>query len=204
MKYILYPVSAVLLFVCIFQFRKTNRMSSELEDKSEQLSEISRLFQIDPENENKSVVEAAQNIKDLQKEEINTKTLQIQELERQMKSMNAQLKKALSLNRNSSSLMIESQKQKKNLEDQIFKLQNELFAKDFKFRKSIVNHIQEIKSLQETMKREIKLADSAGYRRGMEQIMTRQRPDRKAPSNFIDEKNKEDSENLGQGNSPKY
>lgn len=204
MKYILYPVSAVLLFVCIFQFRKTNRMSSELEDKSEQLSEISRLFQIDPENENKSVVEAAQNIKDLQKEEINTKTLQIQELERQMKSMNAQLKKALSLNRNSSSLMIESQKQKKNLEDQIFKLQNELFAKDFKFRKSIANHIQEIKSLQETMKREIKLADSAGYRRGMEQIMTRQRPDRKAPSNFIDEKNKEDSENLGQGNSPKY
>ena len=204
MKYILYPVSAVLLFVCIFQFRKTNRMSSELEDKSEQLSEISRLFQIDPENENKSVVEAAQNIKDLQKEEINTKTLQIQELERQMKSMNAQLKNALSLNRNSSSLMIESQKQKKNLEDQIFKLQNELFAKDFKFRKSIANHIQEIKSLQETMKREIKLADSAGYRRGMEQIMTRQRPDRKAPSNFIDEKNKEDSENLGQGNSPKY
>ena len=178
-------------------------MSSELEDKSEQLSEISRLFQIDPENENKSVVEAAQNIKDLQKEEINTKTLQIQELERQMKSMNAQLKKALSLNRNSSSLMIESQKQKKNLEDQIFKLQNELFAKDFKFRKSIANHIQEIKSLQETMKREIKLADSAGYRRGMEQIMTRQRPDRKAPSIFIDEKNKEDSENLGQGNSPK-
>lgn len=204
MKYILYPVSAVLLFVCIFQFRKTNRMSSELEYKSEQLSEISRLFQIDPENENKSVVEAAQNIKDLQKEEINAKTLHIQELERQMKSMNAQLKKALSLNRNSSSLMIESQKQKKNLEDQIFKLQNELFAKDFKFRKSIANHIQEIKSLQETMKREIKLADSAGYRRGMEQIMTRQRPDRKAPSNFIDEKNKEDSENLGQGNSPKY
>ena len=204
MKYILYPVSAVLLFVCIFQFRKTNRMSSELEVKSEQLSEISRMFQIDPENENKSVVEAAQNIKDLQKEEINAKTLQIQELERQMKSMNAQLKKALSLNRNSSSLMIESQKQKKNLEDQIFKLQNELFAKDFKIRKSIANHIQEIKSLQETMKREIKLADSAGYRRGMEQIMTRQRPDRKAPSNFIDEKNKEDSENLGQGNSKKY
>ena len=204
MKYILYPVSAVLLFVCIFQFRKTNRMSSELEYKSEQLSEISQLFQIDPENENKSVVEAAQNIKDLQNEEINAKTLQIQELERQMKSMNAQLKKALSLNRNSSSLMIESQKQKKNLEDQIFKLQNELFAKDFKIRKSIANHIQEIKSLQETMTREIKLADSAGYRRGMEQIMTRQRPDRKAPSNFIDEKNKEDSENLGQGNSKKY
>ena len=109
------------------------------------------------------------------RDQLDSKTAKINESESQLKSMNTQLLKATSLNRNYSSIMMESQKQKQILKSQIANIQRNLLANESKLRETIQKHQKEITVLKEVVETKIKQADASGYRRGMSERMARRK-----------------------------
>ena len=175
MKYIFSTICATFLIVCTYQFIKISKLNAEIEIQNEKLNRIKEYFGISLENDsvsmNETILLRAKNLRD----QLDTKTAKINESESQLKSMNTQLLKATSLNRNYSSIMMESQKQKQILKSQIANIQRDLLANESKLRETIQKHQKEITVLKEVVETKIKQADASGYRRGMSERMARRK-----------------------------
>ncbi len=189
MKYIISTICAALLIVCTYQFVKISKLNAEIKIQNEKLNRIKEYFGISLGNDsvsmNENILLRAKNLRD----QLDTKTAKINESESQLKSMNTQLLKATSLNRNYSSIMMESQKQKQILKSQIANIQRNLLANESKLRETIQKHQKEITVLKEVVETKIKQADASGYRRGMSERMARRkasfddRPSQQSPLN---------------------
>ena len=175
MKYIISTICAALLIVCTYQFVKISKLNAEIKIQNEKLNRIKEYFGISLGNDsvsmNENILLRAKNLRD----QLDSKTAKINESESQLKSMNTQLLKATSLNRNYSSIMMESQKQKQILKSQIANIQRNLLANESKLRETIQKHQKEITVLKEVVETKIKQADASGYRRGMSERMARRK-----------------------------
>ena len=189
MKYFINTICATLLVVCTYQIIKISKLNAEIEIQNEKLNRIKEYFGISLGNDsvslNENILLRAKNLRD----QLDSKTAKINESESQLKSMNTQLLKATSLNRNYSSIMMESQKQKQILKSQIANIQRDLLANESKLRETIQKHQKEITVLKEVVETKIKQADASGYRRGMSERMARRkasfddRPSQQSPLN---------------------